>query len=143
MKNDKENKFEYSYCAPTEEERTEIKNIREFYLSDDIKSSKLDRIKKLNSYVKNSAMAVALTMGITGLLLFGLGMSMILEWNLLWGGIIVSAAGCVPMIAANPVYNKIVSYNKKKYGKEILRLTDELLSEYNEKQLLSDNICIF
>ena len=58
-------------------------------------------------------------------LVFGLGMSMILVWNLTAAGIAVAAAGVVPMLLANPVYNAVLKRNKKKYGDEILRLAEE------------------
>ena len=92
-------KFRYTYTAPTEEERREIESIRAAYRKD-VRSEKLERLRRLNARVKNGAMSVALTLGVLGLLVFGLGMTMILEWGILAGGVAVSAAGVLPMAAA-------------------------------------------
>lgn len=124
MEERKDKKFEYSYRAPTEEERREIESIRRFYGGQE---EKYNRLKKLNARVRNVAAVSALSMGIFGCLVFGLGMSMILAWNLMAAGIAVSAAGVVPMLLANPVYSAVLKRNKKKYGAEILRLFEELL----------------
>ena len=87
----------------------------------------MTRLRALHARVRNVPMALAVTLGVAGVLLFGLGMSMVLAWNLLLAGSVVAAVGCVPMALAYPVYNAAVRAMKKKYGGEILRLSDELL----------------
>ena len=121
-------KFRYTYTAPTEEERREIESIRAAYRKD-VRSEKLERLRRLNARVKNGAMSVALTLGVLGLLVFGLGMTMILEWGILAGGVAVSAAGALPMAAAAPAYNFVLRRGKEKYGEEIVRLSEELLGD--------------
>ncbi|HIX09401.1 MAG TPA: hypothetical protein H9683_04380 [Firmicutes bacterium] len=121
-------KFRYTYTAPTEEERREIESIRAAYRKD-VRSEKLERLRRLNARVKNVAMSVALTLGVLGLLVFGLGMTMILEWGILAGGVAVSAAGVLPMAAAAPAYNFVLRRGKEKYGEEIVRLSEELLGD--------------
>lgn len=121
-------KFRYTYTAPTEEERREIESIRAAYRKD-VRSEKLERLRRLNARVKNVAMSVALTLGVLGLLVFGLGMTMILEWGILAGGVAVSAAGVLPMTAAAPAYNFVLRRGKEKYGEEIVRLSEELLGD--------------
>lgn len=121
-------KFRYTYTAPTEEERREIESIRAAYRKD-VRSEKLERLRRLNARVKNVAMSVALTLGVLGLLVFGLGMTMILEWSILAGGVAVSAAGVLPMAAAAPAYNFVLRRGKEKYGEEIVRLSEELLGD--------------
>ena len=121
-------KFRYTYTAPTEEERREIESIRAAYRKD-VRSEKLERLRRLNARVKNGAMSVALTLGVLGLLVFGLGMTMILEWGILAGGVAVSAAGVLPMAAAAPAYNFVLRRGKEKYGEEIVRLSEELLGD--------------
>lgn len=121
-------KFRYTYTAPTEEERREIESIRAAYRKD-VRSEKLERLRRLNARVKNAAMSVALTLGVLGLLVFGLGMTMILEWGILAGGVAVSAAGVLPMAAAAPAYNFVLRRGKEKYGEEIVRLSEELLGD--------------
>ena len=121
-------KFRYTYTAPTEEERREIESIRAAYRKD-VRSEKLERLRRLNARVKNAAMSVALTLGVLGLLVFGLGMTMILEWGILAGGVAVSAAGVLPMAAAAPAYNFVLRRGKERYGEEIVRLSEELLGD--------------
>ena len=121
-------KFRYTYTAPTEEERREIESIRAAYRKD-VRSEKLERLRRLNARVKNGAMSVALTLGVLGLLVFGLGMTMILEWGILAGGVAVSVAGVLPMAAAGPAYNFVLRRGKEKYGEEIVRLSEELLGD--------------
>ena len=100
--------FEYVYKSPSPEERDEIKAIQEEYLQDGKKEkSKLDRLRELDSKVKNIPVCVAMVLGVVGLLIFGLGLTMVLEWNLLIFGIIVMLLGCVPMIFAYFTYNKL------------------------------------
>lgn len=123
-----EKKFSYTYSAPTEEERREIESIRSEYSRDE-RSGKLERLRRLNARVKNVSMCVALTLGIAGLLVFGLGMAMILEWGILVGGVAVAAVGALPMAGAAPAYNLVLRHEKQKYGPEIVRLSEELLGE--------------
>ena len=85
--------------------------------------------RRLNARVKNVSMCVALTLGIAGLLVFGLGMAMILEWGILVGGVAVAAVGALPMAGAAPAYNLVLRHEKQKYGPEIVRLSEELLGE--------------
>ena len=121
--------FNYTYKAPTEEERREIESIKRQYEEPKTQEGKLERLRKLNNYVNGQATALALVSGILGLLIFGLGLTMVLEWSLLIWGIVVMVVGIPPMVVAYPLYNKILKRNKERYGKEILRLSEELLSE--------------
>lgn len=123
------NEFEYTYTAPSEEQKREIFSIRRQYEQASSVDEKLDRLRKLNSFVHNFATAVSLIHGIVGTLIFGLGMSMILEWSIMVWGVLVSLIGLIPIALAYPMYNLILKRNKKKYGAEILRLSEELLNE--------------
>ena len=123
------NKFKYSYSAPTELERREIASIKKQYEGASPENSKLSRLRKLDAFVKNSAMALGISNGVIGLLIFGLGMSMVLEWKLYFFGVIVAIAGLLPIILAYPAYKSLLRKNKEKYGTEILRLSEELLGE--------------
>ena len=119
-------KFRYTYSAPTDGERREIERIRREYLPD-AHGEKMTRLRALHARVRNVPMALAVTLGVAGVLLFGLGMSMVLAWNLLLAGSAVAAVGCVPMALAYPVDNAAVRVMKKKDGGEIVRLSDERL----------------
>ena len=124
-------KFSYTYSAPTEEERREIEDIRRAYAPATESEDKLTKIRTLNERATRPARIAALTLGIGGILLFGLGMSMTLAWGLIAGGIVVAAIGMLATIVANPVRRALLNLGKRKYGAEILRLTDELLGEKN------------
>ena len=125
---EKNTRFEYRYSAPTEEERREIAAIRRQYEDrSDAPETKLARLRHLNALVINMATAMSLVVGVLGLMIFGLGMAMILEWDILVWGVLVSAVGLVPISAAYPVYRMSLSRGKKKYGEEILKLSEELL----------------
>lgn len=124
-------KFSYTYSAPTEEERREIEDIRSAYAPAAKSEDKLAKIRTLNERATRPARIAALTLGIGGILLFGLGMSMTLAWELIAGGIVVAVIGMLATIVANPVRRVLLKLGKQKYGAEILRLTDELLGEKN------------
>lgn len=121
-------KFEYTYAAPTESERREIESIRKAYLPDEA-GEKLRRLRKLNARVRNTAMSVSLSLGVVGLLLFGAGMSLTLSFGSYAAGIALAALGIVPIALAYPVFNRLLRRGKKKYGAEILRLSEELLHD--------------
>ncbi len=127
---EKQTKFEFNYSAPSEQERKEIESIRRQYTTvTETKDDKLFRLRKLNSYVNNSATIIGLVFGVIGLLIFGLGMTMVLEWSLVLWGVIVGAVGVIPMVIAYPVYKAVYKKNKLKYGEEILALSNELLGK--------------
>ena len=127
------NPFQYKYTAPTEEERKEIASIRRQYESQEKSENKLERLRHLDGLVKNTATIVGLVLGVCGILLFGLGLSLILEFSIWLWGVIFCIVGGVPTVAAYPVYKAVLEKNKKKYGEEILRLSEELLGESEEK----------
>lgn len=125
--NEQNNKFSYTYSVPTENERREIESIRKNYLPE--KPSKLALLRKLHAKVKNTATAVAISVGIVGLLVFGLGMAMVLQWGLIAAGIAFSAVGCAVMGFAKKIYDCVFQKQKAKYGEEILKLSEQLLNE--------------
>lgn len=122
-------KFEYKYSAPTQDERKEIEYIQSQYAKKPNTLTKLDYLRKLDNKVKNTPAAIALAMGIIGTLIFGLGISMVLEWQITIWGAVVGVIGLIPIIMAYFVYNKIYNALKNKYSDEILKLSSELLSD--------------
>lgn len=128
-------KFKFTYSAPTKSERNEIEDIRKNYLPKSQGNKKLQRLKTLDSKVKNTPTILALVVGILGTLIFGLGLTMILEWNISVWGVIVSAVGLVPTILANFVYKSMKDRLTEKYREEILALSEELLNE-NKNEIM-------
>ena len=65
-------KFHYTYSAPTEEERKEIKRLRSQYLPAPQEGA-LARLKQLDKKARTIPTAILLTLGVVGTLIFGLG----------------------------------------------------------------------
>lgn len=120
--------FKYRYKALTMEERKEIDSIRRQYVKNP-EDDKLSRLRMLDNRVKNTANGMALFFGICGLLVFGLGMAMVLSWSLYAGGSVVAIIGAALCGMAYPIYRRMYEYMKKKYEKEIIRLSEELLND--------------
>lgn len=128
----KNNEFNYSYSAPTVDERRELENIKKEYLEAPVGDEKLQTVRSLDKKVKEIPSVISLITGIAGCLVFGLGMTCCLEWNKTMLGVIVGAVGAALMIIAYPVFKAIKKKLKEKYGAEILKLTNELLNENNQ-----------
>ncbi|MGN1104940.1 MAG: hypothetical protein ACI4QI_08770 [Candidatus Coproplasma sp.] len=124
-----EERFNYTYTAPTEEERREIESIRNAYLPKNQEKGKLQRLKELNNKVNTIARVVGISVGVIGLLIFGLGMSMAMEWALYVWGTVVSLVGCGIMAVAYPLWRLTHNKLKQKYSEEILKLSEELLND--------------
>lgn len=126
-------KFEYKYSAPTIEERKEIDSIRRQYLPQDKTMTKMERLRHLDRKVKSIPQAISISLGIIGILTFGLSMTFFLEWVKYWYvGIPCAIIGVLIMIIAYPIHLKTLAKLKNKYGKEIIELSNELLNEESE-----------
>lgn len=123
------NQFNFKYTAPSIEERKEIDSIRRQYSPEFKTESKLEKLRRLDGLVKGTATIWSLVLGVIGCLIFGLGLAMVLEWNILLWGIVLMVIGSIPMAIAYPVYKVVLSKGKSKYGEEILKLSEELLNE--------------
>jgi hypothetical protein len=123
------NKFDYKYTALSQEERKEIDSIRRQYTPQEHNETKLERLRRLNSQVKNTAVIWGLILGVVGCLIFGFGLTLILEWKIFVWGIALMVVGSIPMLIAYPVHNTVMKRNKSRYGEEIIRLSEELLNE--------------
>lgn len=121
--------FKYTYSAPTAKEKKDILKIQRQYLpQEEHKDGKLAELKKLDNLVKAPAKAVSSIMGVIGFCCFGFGMTMVLEWQIILWGAILGIVGLVLMGFAYTVYNKILAKRKEKYSKQILELSQDLLS---------------
>lgn len=130
MKNNHD--FKYNYSAPTSAERKEIESIRRSYLPEDNSVSKLSYLRKLDNKVKNYPTIISLALGIVSLLIFGLGLTMVLEFNLVIWGILVCLVGLAAMLFVYPIFLKISKFLKDKYSEEILKISEELLKDENK-----------
>ena len=135
MDNNNENKgFQYTYSA---KEQAELKQIRDKYTPPTETENKMERLRRLDSSVTQTAQVVALVFGIVGALILGFGMSLCMtDLREILGsyrdmamvvGIIIGVVGGLLVSIAYPVYNAIVKSKRKKLAPEIIRLTDELM----------------
>lgn len=129
-----EERFSYRYSAPTAEERMEIEGIRRRYLPQEERERKLARIKELDARVRRRSVGIAVAIGVTGTLIFGLGLCMVLEWSLFAWGSVVALSGAAVAALAHVVRRVVYRRDKARAADEILRLSDELLGE--ERQSL-------
>ena len=135
MDNNQENgTFTYTYSA---REQAELRRIREKYASPAKKEDKMERLRRLDASVTQTAQAVALVFGVIGTLILGCGMSLCMtEIGEFLGmaremvmviGIILGVVGGAIASLAYPIYNAIVKAKRKKLAPEIIRLADELM----------------
>lgn len=131
----KENGFSYTYSAS---EMTDIKKIREKYeIKAEREESKLERLKRLDDGVTKKARIWAMTIGVIGTLIFGIGMSLVMsDFSQILGiyekyahiiGISVGVIGGIIAGVAYPVYKFTEKRERERITPEILRLTDELM----------------
>ncbi len=129
---DNNQKYEYTYTAPTESERKTTEEIRLRYQPKEKTDTPFARLKKLDDKVRSIPMMIGLTLGVIGTLMFGGGMAIVLEKlcaHYLLVGVLLSAVGLIPIAFAYPAYCKIAKKYKDKYGAEILQLSEEILNE--------------
>lgn len=121
------NDFDYKYSAPNQYERNEIETIKHKYEKKE--KNGIDKLKELDKKVESLPRNISITSGTLGALLLGLGLSFILEFDILVFGIIFSIIGVILISLAYPLYAIIFKKNKEKYKDEILALADELLNK--------------
>ena len=129
---DNNNGFQYTYSA---KEQEELKRIREKYVSRE--EDKMERLRRLDHSVAQRAQTVGLVFGIVGVLILGLGMSLVMsEFGEILGqyrslalplGVAVGLVGGILISLAYPMYNLTVKSTRKKIAPEIIKLTDELM----------------
>ena len=123
------NKFEFTYIAPTERERKEVESLRKQYLPQEESVDKVEQLRKLDEKVKTPPKVFALSLGVVGTLIFGLGLTMILEWNLIVWGAGIAVVGMISVALAYPLYKWLFKKLKEKYRAAILQLSEEILNE--------------
>lgn len=123
---DNEASFDYTYSAP---ERDEVRRIRDKYLPQEERMTKLERLQRLDASVTKKGTVWSLVLGILSTLVMGGGMSMCMVWpdTLLLPGIAVGVVGMCGAALAYPLYAAITKKERARLAPEILRLTDELL----------------
>lgn len=126
--------FQYTYSARQQEE---IKAIRKKYAAPEEAEDKMAQLRCLDASVTRRATASALVFGVTGALLLGTGMSLIMtdlagmlglaRSGAMIIGVTAGIAGILLAACAYPVYDRVTKKQRKRIAPEIIRLSDELL----------------
>lgn len=124
--------FEFTYSA---KEQEEIKNIRKKYAFTTEEEDKMSQLRRLDETVTKKATISALVIGVTGSLVMGLGMSLIMTdisnsigtLLAMLIGIGIGAAGIILICLAYPIYMRTLKKEREKIASEVIRLTDELM----------------
>ena len=98
--------------------------------------SELDALRKLDAKVKRPANVFAYTFGSVSAIIMGAGMSLVMTdigavvgiANTMAVGITVGVVGMLLAIINYPIYKGILNSRKKKYGSEILKLSEKLMN---------------
>ncbi|MBQ8322546.1 MAG: dihydropteridine reductase [Clostridia bacterium] len=97
-------------------------------------STELDKLRELDAQVKRPANVFAYVFGSLGSLVLGTGMCLamkIIGTGLTFAmplGIVIGAAGIATVAGNYFIYKKLLEKRKKKYGKEILALSNKILN---------------
>ena len=115
-------KMIYSYSS---RENEEINEILKKYLPEQETDSAAKSIKKIDRSVTGRAAAAGITAGIIGVLVFGFGMSCVLE-TLFAVGVLTGILGIAIAAAAHPLYKYVLKKERQKAAPAILRLAKPL-----------------
>ena len=122
--------YTYTYSAS---ENEEVKRIREKYSIQNKpkSSSKIDQLRKLDQRVHLFATMVALIVGLSGTLMLGAGLSLVLveKYNNFTLGVIIGVVGIIIIALANPVYMVVLEKRRKQVAPKIIKLADEILKK--------------
>ena len=99
--------------------------------------SELDTLRALDAKVKRPANVFAYTFGSISAVIMGAGMSLVMTdigavigiTSALVPGILVGVVGLGMALLTYPIYKSILNSRKKKYGAEILALSDKIMNQ--------------
>ena len=99
--------------------------------------SELDALRELDSKVKRPANVFAYTFGSISAIIMGAGMSLVMTdigavvgiTSALVPGIAIGALGLGMALLTYPMYKSFLNARKKKYGAEILTLSDKIMNK--------------
>ena len=87
--------------------------------------SALTQMRRLDARVESKAQIISLAVGIVATLLLGTGMSAMLVWSQPFVGIAVGILGLAGVIAAFPIYQRVLKKEREKIAPEIVRLSEQ------------------
>ncbi len=116
-------RFTYTYSASRQEE---IRSIREKYLPKE--EDKMEQLRRLDQSATKKGTVTAVTVGVIGCLLLGVGMCCTMVWMgaLFIPGIVIGLAGIAAVAAAYPLYLRITRKERERLAPQILKLAEEL-----------------
>ena len=109
-------------------------NIRTQYMEK--QHTELDELRALDAKVKRPVSIMSYVLGSVSAIIMGTGMSLVMTdigatlglANAMVPGIVIGVVGLAMAIANYPVYKAILGRRKKKYGAEILALSDKIIN---------------
>ena len=124
------NVFTYQYSA---KQNPEVERIRKNYLPQE--ENKLDTLRKLDRRAQTAGTVESLSLGIAGILIFGIGMCFGLDVfvGADWLSVLFCLIGIAVMLPAYFVYRRISVKAKEALTPEILRLSEEILTSSGAK----------
>ncbi len=125
-----ENNFHYAYNA---EENQEVLRIRQKYLPRE--QTDLQKLKALDAKVKRAPSTFAYIYGSISAIIMGAGMSLVMTdigaaLNIADGmipGIGIGLLGMALALTTYPIYKGMLNARKKKYGPQILELSEKIV----------------
>ena len=115
-----------------EQDQKRAENIRRQYVSHE--ENKMEQLQKMDSKVKLPGRVAGTILGVTGALVMGAGMSLVMVSNKIKKGLVVSIPGMVVALSAYPVYSLITDRRKEKYAPEIMSMSEELINEQTAQE---------
>ncbi len=103
-------------------------------------ATELDALRKLDAKVKRPATVFAYIFGSISAIIMGAGMSLVMtdiadiinmNGNSMAFGIIIGIIGLIMAVLNYPMHKAILNSRKKKYGAEILELSEKLIHKIN------------
>ena len=100
-------------------------------------STELDALRELDAKVKRPANIFAYVFGSISAVVMGAGMSLVMTdigatlgiANAMVPGIIIGVVGMVMALVNYPIYKGILGSRKRKYGAEILKISDKIMNK--------------
>ena len=112
-----------------------VQKIRTQYMEKE--STELDALRELDAKVKRPANGFAYAFGSVSAVIMGAGMSLVMTdigamvgiTSAMVPGIAIGVVGLCMALLTYPMYKGILNSRKKKYGAEILKLSDKIMNK--------------
>ena len=116
-------------------EQQTAERIRTQYLEK--QTTDLDTLRELDTKVRRPANVFAYTFGSISAIIMGAGMSLVMTdigkvigmGDTMTAGIAIGIVGMAMALVNYPIYKAILGKRKKKYGSEILNLSDKIINK--------------